>query len=1532
MTGAVDGIAIVGMAGRFPGASSVDALWQNLRGGVESISFLSDAELRAAGVDPSVLAHPQYVRAGGVLPDADRFDARFFGFTPREAELMDPQHRLFLECAVEALERAGYDPETYAGLIGVCAGVGTNYYAPGDVLLAHRPGRSPDPFELATLGDKDFLATRVAYKLDLRGPAVTVQTACSSSLVAVHLACQSLSTFQCDVVLAGGVRVRPQQAGYFHQEGMPLSPDGHCRAFDARAQGTVRGSAVAMVVLKRLDDALRDGDTIHAVILGSAINNDGAGKVGFTAPSVSGQAEVIALAHAMAGIDAESIGYVEAHGTGTVLGDPIEIAALTRAFRATTAARGFCAIGSIKTNIGHAESAAGVAGLIKAALSLEHREIPPSLHFETANPEIDFAASPFFVSTRLAAFPSRGGPRRAGVSSFGIGGTNAHAVLEEAPEREPPGPARSCHLLLLSAKTAPALEATTRNLAAHLDRRPDQSLADVAYTLHVGRTGRSHRRALVARDREDAVAALAEPGRLLSSVQTFRGRRVAFMFPGQGPQHVGMGRELYETEPGFRDRMRECAEAVRPHWEHDLLALLYPDHGAGTDASNALDRTVVAQPAIFAVEWALARLLMDWGVRPDAMIGHSLGEYVAACLAGVLSLPDALALVAARARLIEAMPPGAMLGVPLSPADLAPLLGDRLSLAAHNAPALSVVAGPVEDIARLERALADERGVDSRRLHVFVAGHSSMMDAALEPFAEHVQKVRLASPRIPFVSCITGTWITEAEATAPRYWVDHLRRTVRFGDGVSRLMDDRDRALLEVGPGQTLVALCKEQVAADARTTLLTTMRHPRERRPDLPVLLEAAGRLWLAGVTIDAPAMYAGQRRRRVPLPTYPFEQRRYWIDPASRARSRPGPPSTETKTADVESWFYVPTWIRTAPAGMLERAASAEGADAWLVFTDRRGVGRGLVRRLESAGQRVVSVETGDGFRRVAASRYVLDPRAAHHYGELFASLRSDGGVPARIVHLWTVTGTDAPPGVEAFDETQALGFESLLHLAAALDAAGPGQSRRIVVVSDRLHDVAGDAVSPAKATLLGPVAVIPQEHAGLACRSVDILLPATGEADDLVVDQLLAEVTTAPDDPVVAYRGRHRWRRTFDPVRLAPDGGASRLREGGVYLITGGLGRIGLALAGHLARAVRARLVLVGRSALPARGAWDAWCATHDDRDPTVRRIRALQAMEDHGAEVLPIAADVADRPAMSAALALARSRFGALDGVIHCAGIVGDAARAFITDADPEHCRAHFRAKAHGLIVLDELLREAPPALALIASSLSSVLGGQRLSAYAGANCFLDAFAQARAGRDGVAWTSVNLDSWSFADAAGRGADAAAPAAMTVEEGTEVFARIAAMSPAPQVLVSTRDLSARIRQWAGGGAPGASVTLGGLTEAPVEGEDPHGAAASGPREPRPELATPYAPPVSPLETALAAIWQDVLGLERVGIHDDFFELGGHSLSAMRIVARARTACTLEVPLKMLLQSPTIAGMAGAIVLHEEERRGPEGPPSG
>ncbi len=889
------GVAVIAMAGRFPGAADVEQFWRNLSAGVESIRVFADAELEGSPDQAGGPGDPAFVPAGAVLDGIELFDAGFFDFNPREAEITDPQQRIFLECCWEALERAGYDPERCSGAVGVFAGTGMSTYFFNNVLGHPEVLRTVAPYQLQIGADKDYLAPRVSYKLDLRGPSITVQTACSTSLVAVHLACQSLLDMQSDMALAGGVSVRvPQRTGYRYQEGGIASPDGHCRAFDSKAQGTVSGNGAGVVLLKRLDDALADGDTVLAVIRGSAVNNDGAAKVGFTAPGVAGQVAVVSEALAAADLDGAAIDYVEAHGTGTPLGDPIEVAALRQAFAGRPADAPACALGSVKTNIGHLDSAAGVAGLIKTVLALEHGAIPPSLHFESPNPELDLAAGPFQVNAALTAWPATGRPRRAGVSSFGIGGTNAHVVLEEAPPAAPSGPSRPWQLLTLSARTASALEAMTEDLARHLaEPAPDRAedpLADVAYTLQVGRKSFPHRRVLVCRDRAAAAAALRrrDPEAVRTQAVEARDRPVVFLFPGQGAQHVGMGRELYDGEPAFCAALDRCAELLTPHLGLDLRRLLYPAAaGAGpdadSDAARTLEQTAVAQPALFAVEYALAQLWSEWGVRPAAMLGHSIGEYVAACLAGVLTLADALALVAARGRLMQELPAGAMTTVPLPAAEVTALLTGGLAVAAVNAPALTVVSGSQEEVAALEGRLRGD-GVDCRRLHTSHAFHSAMMEPVVEPFLAAVAKVRLAAPRIPYLSNLTGGWIEAAQATDPRYWARHLRETVRFGDAVGELLGDRSRVLLEVGPGRSLGTLVRRHPEAAPERVVIASLGHPREAAASADALGSALGRMWLAGVKIDWAGVHAHERRRRVRLPTYPFERQRYWLDAVPR------------------------------------------------------------------------------------------------------------------------------------------------------------------------------------------------------------------------------------------------------------------------------------------------------------------------------------------------------------------------------------------------------------------------------------------------------------------------------------------------------------------------------------------------------------------------------------------------------------------------------------------------------------------------
>ncbi|MDX6694481.1 MAG: hypothetical protein QOF02_2084 [Blastocatellia bacterium] len=1513
-------IAVIGMAGRFPGARDIEAFWRNLRGGVESISFFTDEEMLAAGVEADRLKIPSLVKAGGVLDDIEFFDASFFGFSPREAEIIDPQQRFFLECAWEALENAGYNPDTYRDAIGVYAGVSMSGYLL-NIFSNPELYQSADSLQLALGNDKDYIATRVAYKLNLRGPAITVQSACSTSLVAAHLACQNLIAGLCDIALAGGVTIFvPQKNGFIYQEGGIVAPDGHTRAFDAKARGCMGGSGVGLVVLKRLDDALADGDTIHAVIKGGAVNNDGSVKVGYTAPSVDGQARVIRAAHALSEVSPETITYIETHGTATALGDPIEVAALKQAFHGATQKKNFCALGAVKTNVGHLDSAAGVAGLIKTVLALKHREIPPSLHFEEPNPQIDFANSPFYVNNALREWRTDGHARRAGVSSFGIGGTNAHLILEEAPPVEASAETRPAQLLLLSARTETALEAATANLAASLKERADLPLADVAYTLQVGRRSFNYRRAVVCRDIEEAVEVLEtrDPQRSLTNNGEAQDSPVVFMFPGQGAQYVNMGLELYRTEPLFREQVDRCAELLKPQLGLDLRSVLYPPDAETEQAALRLKQTLLTQTSLFVIEYALAKLWMEWGIEPQAMIGHSLGEYVAACLAGVFSLEDALLLVAARGRLMQQLPSGSMLAVPLAEEELLPLLaGASLSLAAINGPTLSVVSGPHEAVEKLARQL-NAQGVDYRELHTSHAFHSEMMEPILKPLAEQLQSMRLQPPAIPYISNVTGNWITKEEATDPQYWVTHLRRTVRFSDGLSTLLGSPKRAImLELGPGDTLSTLARRHPLKADGQALLTSLRRAHDKQADVSFLLRTVGQLWLEGKQVDWSKFYAREQRRRVPLPTYPFERRRYWIErqqlPEAGANQRP--PSLRKK-ADIAEWFYAPVWKQSISPLEYQDEPRAAPSSRWLIFEDECGLGQQLVARLEREGHEVIRVRRGSRFLKTAERAYTIDPRNREHYDALFKEAQSAGAFPRRLLHMWNVTPEqEQSSGIAEGEDFLELGFYSLLFLAQALGEQAlaamlgtgeMGDPFNITVISNEMQQVAGDErISPEKATLLGPCKVIPQEYPHVTCRSIDVRLAGLeGATERKLVDQLLAELTAEGLEQFVAYRGGQRWTQDFAPLRLQdkPERPA-RLRDKGVYLITGGMGGVGLEMAGYLARTVKARLALIGRSAFPERAKWSAWLASHDEQDAVSQKIKRVMELEESGAEVLVLSADVTDRLQLETAIMEASRRFGEINGIIHAAGV---APSSLIQRKTREMAAAVLAPKVRATRVLDSFARKLKPDFFLLCSSLRALVGGPGTIDYCAANAFLDAFARSRAQDETTTTISVNWDGWAQAGMSLRaGALAIGEAEQTDEgmsndEGIAAFSRIL-RSSLPQVIVSTRDLQSAIEQEQSASAASVLSQL-----------QPSRAAVAA--HPRPQLRNAYVAPRDAVEQTLADIWQELLGIEGIGVQDNFFELGGDSVISIRIIARANQAKIHLTP-KQVFEHQTIAELAAA-----------------
>jgi acyl transferase domain-containing protein len=1519
-------IAIIGMAGRFPGAWELDRFWKNLRDGVESICLLSDEELLGAGVEPESLLDPAYVRAVGRLEGSELFDADFFAMNPREAEITDPQHRLFLECAWQALEDAGYNAGKYSGSIGMYAGAGVSGYVSNLLGNAGSRARADGLFQTVIANSSDHLTTRVAFKLDFRGPCITVQTACSTSLVAVHLACQGLLNMDCDIALAGGVRLVAHKAGHRYQEGGILSPDGHCRAFDASAQGTINGEGVGIIVLKRLAEAFADGDAIRAVIKGSAINNDGALKVGYTAPSVQGQARLIRRAQVLAEVEPQTISYVEAHGTGTVLGDPVEFAALTHAFRAATQETGFCAIGSVKTNIGHLDAAAGIAGLIKCVLALNHRLIPPMLNYTQPNPHLNLNSSPFYINRSLRPWESNGAPRRAAVSSFGIGGTNSHVILEEAPKREAGTESRTWQLLPVSARTPSALKAATENLVSYLQRHPEIALSDVAYTLQVGRKSFDQRSIfLCANDNKEAVRALLSDGRrACTDVQKTGERPVVFMFPGQGAQYVNMGRELYEKERAFRRTLDHCFNTLKHIGEVDAESALFPKKQSA-EGERLLAATAVAQVSLFAIEYSLAELWIGWGIRPHSMIGHSIGECVAACVAGVLSLEDALRLVAVRGKLMQAMPEGAMTSVALSESEVGRII-DRKSLwlAAVNSPLHCVISGSLDSIRAVESDLSKE-GVEYRRLRTSHAYHSGMMAASLDQFILEASRIEFKPPKVPYISNVTGDWITEHQATDPHYWASHIVRCVQFSNGIKRLTSDGHPVFLEVGPGNSLSTLVRHH-SIEPAVTVLGSLRHPDHSISDQVFVMDTFGRLWLAGINVDWEKLYRHERRRRVSLPTYSFERQRYWAGD-SKPLVSDLERMTRVEKRRMEDWFYIPCWKECYPRELVQETDLMKDDFRWLIFVDSCGLGSQLAMSLRRQEWCVVTVAAAEHFARVGEGCYTINPGRREEYSILMRELRISRGLPNVVAHFWNVTGDKSAvyngEGTETALETA---FFSLLFLAQALAEQPNREPIRLGVIANHLHSVLGkELLCPEKATTLGPCQVMGQELENIKSCCIDVEISEERHSErKTIARQVLDELMGEMADQVVAYRGDKRWIPFFERIVLKPSTKPPvRLRKGGTYLITGGLGGIGLVLAEYLASAVKAKLVLVGRSRFPERHEWDNWIAANDADEPTSLKIHKIRELERIGSPVMIVSADVTELSSMKDVVRRATAEFGQINGIIHSAGIPGG---GLIELKTRDAATRVLDPKVTGTRVLDALFRETQVDFLALCSSFNSFRPAPGQVDYCAANAFLDAFAHSARHRSGTPVVAINWAPWQEVGMAAhlslpagldRGREGRLDLGILPSQGKDAFSRILP-TRFSQVVVFPVDL-----------APANGRDLAGsYLQKPAK--DKAAPGGSAPRNETQYLGSGSLVPKTKLERVIADIWQDLFGISDIGLKDDFFELGGHSLLATRLVSRIREAIGEEIPLGTLFANPTIAGLAAAVIGARKEDLSPAPPP--
>ncbi|BBM00784.1 type I polyketide synthase [Microbulbifer sp. GL-2] len=1329
-------VAIVGMAGEFPEADSLESFWSNLCTETECIRFFDPDDLVAAGIPEHVVRDESFVPAKGVVPGLFEFDAEFFGYSAREASVMDPQMRRFHQLAWHALENAGYAPDAPGCSVGIWAGAGDNSIWISR-FLREMSNSFARKYEISTLTAREFLCTRIAYKLNLKGPAVTVQTACSTSLVALHSAVTALLAGECDMSLAGAVAIHPNdvngradKGGYSFQEGMILSPDGHCRPFDIEAQGTIPGDGLGMVVLKRLDDARRDNDTILAVIKGTAINNDGNLKAGFTAPSVDGQSRVIHSAMRAAEVEPETISYIEAHGTGTPLGDPIEIEALGRVFGKTKENR---RIGSVKSNIGHLDAAAGMAGLIKTVLAMRHKLLPPNLHYNKANPKANLLGAGFNVNSELTSWNNEKYPLRACVSSFGIGGTNAHTILEEYLVNETTECSSGWKILPWSAKSEESLNVWSNLLADHLESEPALRLNDCAYTLSTGRSHFEHRRILITDSREKAISILREESspHILSGRAGSRRRKITFLFPGQGSQYAGMGADIYHQLPEYREHVDSCLSLLAPSVCAELKPFL--TNSEATEQAIDISNTRLAQPLLFIVEYALAQTFISWGIEPDNMIGHSIGEYVAACVSGAIPLSEALEIVVQRGSLMAEAEPGAMLAVNLDHYALKSYLSHELELAAINSSDLSVVSGTISAIEHAQVRLETE-GVSVTRLKVSHGYHSHLMEPVLDRFSAVIQDRSFNDINIPYYSNISGQLISTKEIKQTNYWIQHLRSTVNVANPISEALDDEERIFLEVGPGRTLTTFVRKHSKFNSSNRLINTIPPGNTNGDNTQHLLMAISKLYLAGVSIDWKNFYHRDQNKRIPLPGYVFKKTEFIPEPIAEV----------TELSDLAGdrrvvRLYEPHWQRRPISlGDLSRDRSR----TYIIFRDTYGLTELIEQQLINKGCRVIPVEKGEAFNRTADGAYTVGTGNAHDYTLLIEEIGRLQIEVHEIIHAWSVDRA----GNKSTNELSEDSFYSLLNLAKALAELSTSENVLISILATELFSISGDEdIVASKALLTGPLRVIPHEVPHLNTRVIEFNQNALERSNNSeLLRSLVRELETDKFPQQVAYRGRNRWVREYRPIPANKEQAKSSegvsLRIGGTYLITGGLGDIGIAKAKHIAKNGPVNLILTTRRPI------SDWRRGGKNPSHTISSsiVTELLELEKSGTTVDILTADVTSHNDMVRIRRHIESVFGVLNGIVHCAGLPGDGS---LLRKEREAMDAVLAPKTIGATILSKTFCDMDLDFVLFCSSITAILGGFGQVDYCAANAYLDAFALNSGFNNRTRVISVNWDTWS-----------------------------------------------------------------------------------------------------------------------------------------------------------------------------------------
>ncbi len=1486
-------IAIIGMTGRFPGAPDIEALLHNLKEGKSGISTFTDEELLEYGISKDLLENPNYVKAKGIIEDAEYFDSQFFEYTPSEAQVMDPQMRVLHECVWEVLETAGYVPQHYEGLVGIYVGGTPNplwealtFFADDDVPL--------NPFTKSLLNDKDLAVTRISYKLNLRGPSMSFFTSCSTSLVAIHTACQALLSGECDIAIAGGVCVsHPQKAGYLYQEGMHLSPDGYCRSFEAGAKGLVISDAVGLVVLKRVEDAIADNDSIDALIIGSAINNDGNRKVGYTAPSVDGQEEVISLAQKLADITPEEVDFLETHGSATPLGDSIELEALRRIFPQKH--QPYCAIGTCKTKLGHTNSASGVVGLIKAVLGIQHKIIFPHINFQMPHPGLELENSPFYITKELKTIESGSKPLIAGVSSFGVGGTNAHIILKEAPRVELSEHGRDKNVITLSAKTETALKKQKTQLLDFLKENPLTDFNDLAYTLQLGRGEFAHRTAFVANNVEDIISLLdSDTARGVWNNLVEEKPKCVFMFTGQGKQYINMGRELYNQQPFFKAEMDRCFSLLEHYTGTSYKRYLYPSEHDETKKAMPSDTSIV-QPLLFCFEYSLATFLMHMGILPHAMIGYSFGEIAAACLAEVLSLADAIKFVALRGELMKNTSVGAMISIPLPEKEATGILSGNISVAVDNGESC-IVSGPQEEIEELVSKLKSMRIVCIQINGEHMA-HSSMLSSAAEALYSKIRNIEFKAPRIPFISCTKGDWIAPQEAASRQYWTQHMLKTIKFYDGIKKILEKDDYVFIEIGAGRDLSNIVQRCAEKNIHTVDMT--RAESSSISDNTLFLNRIGYLWSIGTDIKWNNLYLEGKRGRLHLPTYPFEKQSYKYR-KNIADIKSGEKNltahSTIKQDNLNDWFYIPSW-RRMPLAKKERQERQKGMP-WVLLAEKGSLTEAVYENLAQSSDAVIFVEAANEYEIINARHYRINISHPEHYHAFLERLRFLNTIPHHVINLLPLGTHKGLLPESRYEEAQSKGLYSLLYLLKAFHKNNFSNEIKIMTVTDSMQNVLGnEKLKPEYATVLGTIKVINQEYVNISCISADIqtidILNRQGG-----VSALLDEFNHDFGRHEVAYRGDYRWIKVYEPFELQPVASTeSRIRKEGTYVITGGLGRVGYELASHLLRNYKAKIAIIARTALD-----EGSSASFSGSKRGVKLAR-LKDLEELGS-VRVFTADVCDMHQMEQAIEQIEKEFGSINGLIHAAGITGKDTSRSMSEITIDDFLEQFKPKVYGTCVVDELFSSKKLDFCLLLSSLSPILGGLGYGGYAAGNSFLDAFVYQHNRNSSQPWICVNWETWiSESDIAERMpalGNYNARLSMSRDEGIETFERILKWVDCNQIIVSSGPLEDRIQRW---------MNLEAFTSHTSEtnAKDLHSQS-------RPRLLNPYVEPGNALERRLCELWQALLGIRAIGIEDNFFELGGDSLQLLNAIGALYKEFNLDISVTEFFNNPTIKYIVG------------------